>query len=511
MELLGAAGEDAAFWEQFEQVAHEQVLKLRYGKEDAAAHREEKAAAEASRTYVHENAAVHIEGVVKMHDNKDEGSQKGKKKLIPTALLRFGRGRKLDIDRAASLEREAMDLRYALVDGQALHLYPLHDPSIHGHGGVAELSISGKAKQDSRGVVDAKKPLKRVSMVGAVVHVDVGARGVVVQLDEDASFTLSPMVLRGTEQATLDEWAKTLTCSSVSNFKADYKVVKRIGEGAFAKVFIATDRKTREKFAVKVLEVDRLDEKSRIYMRREISVLALLDEHPNIVTIRDVYEEPDRIFFVMELADCDLFHYLKIKGKMNEKTAKFVFEQVLRGIQHLHEAGITHRDIKPKNIVMSSLNSVKITDFGSARALENELVGASLALRKSTAGSGGFVAPEIIQNKTYGRKVDLWSAGVLLYYMLTHKLPFDATNEVLTYALIVRGKYSLDGSPWDEITPECKDLMANLMNLDVEARYRAEDALAHPWFSTGPRIIPSVSITDIKMNGEHDDNHEDTV
>jgi len=407
------------------------------------------------------------------------------------------------------------DIRYFELDGQALHIFPLvvtkeflshSSPAKNvcpldlapaskikmestddaaSKGNTVISMLNGVTLEDLKGsthsvpVVDAKKQVKRLSMVGVAVECDEATNRITLTfVDHGLSLCFEPLT---TNSGTLADWRDRLRRAASTNFKNDYKVISRIGEGAYAKVFLCQDRTTLEEFAVKVLNFDVHDEKSRIYMRREISILALLDEHPNIVTIRDVYEEPDRIYFVMARLKSDLYNYLQQKGALDERRARLVFIQILRGLHHLHQAGITHRDIKPKNIVMDSLASVKITDFGSARALETTYIGASTGLTKSAAGSGGFLAPEIISGKEYGRKCDLWSAGVVLYYMLTVSLPFEGMSEALTYAAIMRGKFSMSGGIWESISDTCKDLITCLLQLDVNKRMRADEALQHPW------------------------------
>jgi len=486
-------------WAALNALVKEAVLKLRYGKEDSAALRES-AATENASGFRHD--FEHLQGLVVVQKPEEistlavEHESDGKRFSLGAVFTKLRRN--------DNHSQNLPDVRYLVLDGQALHVYPVIVPatltSDTTSNSKAVLSGSpvnpatklfntlhlGSEPCDSemKMVIDKKRKVSRLSMVGAIVSRNEEDNSITINFgDGVASFTFEPKPALSTSPE-LKVWSEKLHSATLSSFKQDYRVTQRLGEGAYAKVFECQDRKTKEVFAVKVLEFDRGDQNSRIYMRRELSILVLLAEHPNIVSIRDVYEEPDRMYFIMSKSTCDLFDYMKQKGKFDEKRGKLVFRQVLSGIAHLHDAGVAHRDIKPKNLVLTSLTDVKITDFGSARALETAGIGMSMGLQKSVAGSGGFVAPEIISLKPYGRKCDLWSAGVLLYYMLSHQLPFDATTEVLTYAAIIRGQFKMEGPVWHDISNQAKDLIQSLIVLDQDKRPRAQEALRHPWFST---------------------------
>jgi len=470
---------DGIDWVALDAAGFETVVEARFGKKDVAAAREEEAAE--SRVFAHRHEHLHGIVVVKV----EEASESAAKGGLSAMFTRFGRAQ-------SGGNADPLDIRFIMLDGQALHLYPLvlrHDSDKPA--GVlkklANMQIGNDDTTDSASpiLLDKKRQVKRLSMVGAIVSSDPKVLSVSLSFgDNIARLLFRPPLLKSAKE--LNVWVQKLEAAAQSSFRQDYRVVKRLGEGAYAKVFRCEDRKTKQGFAVKVLDFDRGDENSRIYMRREFAILAVLDQHPNVVGVRDVYEEPDRMYFVMDMLACDLFAYMDQKGKLDEKKARVVMHQVLSGISFMHSAGVTHRDIKPKNIVLNSLADVRITDFGSARLQESASIGMSTGLKKSVAGSGGFIAPEIIALKPYGRKVDMWSAGVLLYYMLSHDLPFNGATEVLTYAAITRGVFKMDGPKWDIISDDAKDIIRSLIVLDQDKRPRAHEVLNHKWFAPDP-------------------------
>ena len=206
------------------------------------------------------------------------------------------------------------------------------------------------------------------------------------------------------------------------NIKETYKIEGTIGKGSFATVKKAKHRATGERFAVKVLSKKKMSDEDKLSMQTEIEILKSLD-HPNIVQLRDVFEDERHWCLVMELMQGgELFDRILEQEQFSEYDAREAAKGLIASIGYCHTQGICHRDIKPENLLLSSkeegLSSLKIADFGLARALEEN------SLTSTTCGTPGYVAPEVLEQKPYGRACDYWSIGVVCYILLSGTPPF---------------------------------------------------------------------------------------
>lgn len=214
---------------------------------------------------------------------------------------------------------------------------------------------------------------------------------------------------------------KAIGYSSFFNFY-DIKVYL-IGKGSFAEVRTAEHKITKHKFAVKILKKSQMTEKQLEQARTEIETLRIC-QHQNIMRLYEVFENADNIYLVLEyLAGGNLYNYAKERHYdiKEEKSKKFI-KSIATALNYMHKYGIIHRDIKPDNVVLASLSEhsgVKIVDFGLAKILEpNELA-------SEPVGTLCYAAPEILLGSKYDKKVDLWSLGVLMYWLLSGSLPFS--------------------------------------------------------------------------------------
>jgi serine/threonine protein kinase len=194
-------------------------------------------------------------------------------------------------------------------------------------------------------------------------------------------------------------------------------------------------------------------------------------QHPGIISIKDVkYTDTLVYIFLSRITGGELFDYIMKQGGVKEHEAKFMFYQILRAMKYLHDRRITHRDLKPENLLLETptpFSRVIITDFGMAKLLERH--GEKM---KTRCGTLDYLAPEILLGN-YSQKVDIWSLGVLLYAMLSGKLPFDdASRQNLSFP-------TCDG--WNIISEDVQDLIAQMLNLNPEARPSIADILMHPW------------------------------
>ncbi|KAH6917782.1 CAMK/CAMKL/GIN4 protein kinase [Coprinopsis sp. MPI-PUGE-AT-0042] len=264
-----------------------------------------------------------------------------------------------------------------------------------------------------------------------------------------------------------------------------------IGKGASGRVKIARHQRTRQLAAVKILPIAPLvnsraslatqqakSEKQRLGIDREITMMKLMN-HPNIMRIYDVYEGDKELFLVLEYVEGgELFDFLVNKGRLPPYEALVYFRQIIYGLNYAHTFSIIHRDLKPENILIASLNPpvVKIADWGMAA-----FAPPSLQLETS-CGSPHYASPEIVNGEKYhGTATDIWSCGVILYALLTGRLPFDDKNVRTLLSKVKSGKY--DTPSW--IDPMAKDLLAKMLVVDVTKRITIPEILNHPWFVKG--------------------------
>jgi len=268
-----------------------------------------------------------------------------------------------------------------------------------------------------------------------------------------------------------------------------YNLLEEIGKGTFSVVRLAIDKETEERVAIKIIDKRRFWHlaKTREQLTREVTILKQI-KHPYIISIHDLVETKEYLYIVLELATGgDLFESLKKKSRYSEQDAKRIFKQILEALQYLHnEKQTAHRDLKPENILLASTerdSSIKLTDFGLARIVQNSQFMCTMC------GTPEYVAPEVLagdkqQWEGYGLEVDMWSAGVLLYILLSGFPPFyeDQANKINLYKQIREGNYQFTPeSVWRNISSYAKDLITKLIEVDPKIRYTVDQALAHQW------------------------------
>ncbi|KAF6764117.1 CAMK/CAMKL/GIN4 protein kinase [Ephemerocybe angulata] len=262
-----------------------------------------------------------------------------------------------------------------------------------------------------------------------------------------------------------------------------------IGKGASGRVKIARHRRTRQLAAVKILPITPLvnsraslatqkakTEKQRLGIDREITMMKLMN-HPNIMRIYDVYEGEKELFLVLEYVEGgELFDFLVNRGRLPPGEALLYFRQIIYGLNYAHTFSIIHRDLKPENILIASLEPpiIKIADWGMAA-----FAPPSLQLETS-CGSPHYASPEIVNGEKYfGTATDIWSCGVILFALLTGRLPFDDKNVRVLLSKVKSGKYEMPA--W--IDPLARDLLTRMLVVDVHKRITIPEIIAHPWFT----------------------------
>uniref|UniRef100_A0A674MPQ0 MAP/microtubule affinity-regulating kinase 3 n=1 Tax=Takifugu rubripes TaxID=31033 RepID=A0A674MPQ0_TAKRU len=274
----------------------------------------------------------------------------------------------------------------------------------------------------------------------------------------------------------------------------NYRLLKTIGKGNFAKVKLARHVLTGREVAVKIIDKTQLNPTSLQKLFREVRIMKLLN-HPNIVKLFEVIETEKTLYLVMEYASGgEVFDYLVAHGRMKEKEARAKFRQIVSAVQYCHQRRIVHRDLKAENLLLDADMNIKIADFG----FSNEFtVGSKL---DTFCGSPPYAAPELFQGKKYdGPEVDVWSLGVILYTLVSGSLPFDGQNLKELRERVLRGKYRI---PF-YMSTDCENLLKKLLVLNPVKRGSLEQIMKDHWMNVGheeeelkPYIEPEADFSD---------------
>ncbi|GMI98495.1 autophagy-related protein 1a [Hibiscus trionum] len=264
---------------------------------------------------------------------------------------------------------------------------------------------------------------------------------------------------------------------SQARLVGDYILGPRIGSGSFAVVWRARHRQHGLEVAVKEIDKKLLSSKVSENLLKEISILSTIN-HPNIIQLFEAIETEDRIFLVLEYCDGgDLATYINRHGKASEEISRHFMRQLAAGLQVLQEKHLIHRDLKPQNLLLSTKGAtpqLKIGDFGFARSLTPEDLAATLC------GSPLYMAPEIIQNKKYDAKADLWSVGAILFQLVTGKPPFNGNNQLQLFQNILRStELQFPEGAIQELHPDCVDLCRSLLRHNPVERLTFREFFNH--------------------------------
>ncbi|XP_051942091.1 MAP/microtubule affinity-regulating kinase 3a isoform X2 [Hippocampus zosterae] len=276
----------------------------------------------------------------------------------------------------------------------------------------------------------------------------------------------------------------------------NYRLLKTIGKGNFAKVKLARHILTGREVAIKIIDKTQLNPNSLQKLFREVRIMKILN-HPNIVKLFEVIETERTLYLVMEYASGgEVFDYLVAHGRMKEKEARAKFRQIVSAVQYCHQKHIVHRDLKAENLLLDADMNIKIADFG----FSNEF---TLANKLDTfCGSPPYAAPELFQGKKYdGPEVDVWSLGVILYTLVSGSLPFDGQNLKELRERVLRGKYRI---PF-YMSTDCENLLKRFLVLNAAKRGTLEQIMKDRWINAGfeddelkPYVEPELDITDQK-------------
>ncbi|NWY38920.1 KS6A2 kinase, partial [Sylvia atricapilla] len=244
------------------------------------------------------------------------------------------------------------------------------------------------------------------------------------------------------------------------HFTDGYEIKEDIGIGSYSVCKRCVHKATETEFAVKIID------KSKRDPSEEIEILLRYGQHPNIITLKDVYDDGKFVYLVMELMrGGELLDRILRQKCFSEREASAVLCTITRTVDYLHSQGVVHRDLKPSNILYmdesGNPDSIRICDFGFAKQLRAEN-----GLLMTPCYTANFVAPEVLKRQGYDAACDIWSLGILLYTML---------------AGIGSGKYALTGGNWDSVSDTAKDIVSKMLHVDPHQRLTAVQVLRHPW------------------------------
>lgn len=265
-----------------------------------------------------------------------------------------------------------------------------------------------------------------------------------------------------------------------------YKVMDKISEGAFGKVYTASKITNNEMCAVKVMDLEKCSEKFRSkFLPRELSILTQV-KHPNVIYIFDIFRANNKIYIFMELApNGTIADYLKAHGHLNEKKTREWFYQVSDALGFLHNnLGIAHRDMKVENILFNANWECKLTDFGFARVCFDLNTGL-LRLSETYCGTEPYYAPEIIEREPYNPFLaDVWATGVVLFAMLNNRFPYHYQDLKTMLKEQYAHAYKWRPGVEEQISKECKDLLWKMLEADTKKRVVMSEVMDHPWLKT---------------------------
>ncbi|KAI4298683.1 hypothetical protein L6164_032214 [Bauhinia variegata] len=275
----------------------------------------------------------------------------------------------------------------------------------------------------------------------------------------------------------------TILGKPLDDVKKYYTLGKELGRGQFGITYLCTENSTGRSYACKSILKRKLVSKSdRDDMKREIQIMQHMSGQPNIVEFKGAYEDRYSVHLIMELcAGGELFDRIIAEGQYSERAAAAICRAIVNVVHICHFMGVMHRDLKPENFLLSSKDegaTLKATDFGLSVFIEEGKV------YRDMVGSAYYVAPEVLR-RSYGKEIDIWSAGIMLYILLSGVPPFWAETEKGIFDAILEGKIDFESKPWPSISDGAKDLVRKLLTQDPKKRITSAQVLEHPWIREG--------------------------
>ncbi|XP_022524748.1 calcium/calmodulin-dependent protein kinase (CaM kinase) II gamma 1 isoform X7 [Astyanax mexicanus] len=269
------------------------------------------------------------------------------------------------------------------------------------------------------------------------------------------------------------------TIVTSTRFTDEYQLYEELGKGAFSVVRRCVKKSTGQEYAAKIINTKKLSARDHQKLEREARICRLL-KHPNIVRLHDSIAEEGFHYLVFDLVTGgELFEDIVAREYYSEADASQCINQILESVNHIHQHDIVHRDLKPENLLLASKMkgaAVKLADFGLAIEVQGDQ-----QAWFGFAGTPGYLSPEVLRKDPYGKPVDIWACGVILYILLVGYPPFWDEDQHKLYQQIKAGAYDFPSPEWDTVTPEAKNLINQMLTINPAKRITAEQALKHPW------------------------------
>ncbi|XP_064787957.1 calcium/calmodulin-dependent protein kinase type II delta 1 chain isoform X4 [Oncorhynchus masou masou] len=270
-----------------------------------------------------------------------------------------------------------------------------------------------------------------------------------------------------------------MASTTCTRFTDEYNLYEELGKGAFSIVKRCMRISSGQEYAAKIINTKKLSARDHQKLEREARICRLL-KHPNIVRLHDSISEEGFHYLVFDLVTGgELFEDIVAREYYSEADASHCIQQILEAVLHCHQMGVVHRDLKPENLLLASKlkgAAVKLADFGLAIEVQGDQ-----QAWFGFAGTPGYLSPEVLRKDPYGKPVDMWACGVILYILLVGYPPFWDEDQHRLYQQIKAGAYDFPSPEWDTVTPEAKDLINKMLTINPVKRVTATDALKHPW------------------------------
>uniref|UniRef100_A0A2L2YLQ0 calcium/calmodulin-dependent protein kinase n=1 Tax=Parasteatoda tepidariorum TaxID=114398 RepID=A0A2L2YLQ0_PARTP len=275
-----------------------------------------------------------------------------------------------------------------------------------------------------------------------------------------------------------------------TRFSDNYELKEELGKGAFSIVRRCVQRNTGLEFAAKIINTKKLSARDFQKLEREARICRKLN-HTNIVRLHDSIQEEGYHYLIFDLVTGgELFEDIVAREYYSEADASHCIQQILESVSHCHQNSIVHRDLKPENLLLASKAkgaAVKLADFGLAIEVQGEQ-----QAWYGFAGTPGYLSPEVLKKDPYGKPVDIWACGVILYILLVGYPPFWDEDQHRLYAQIKAGAYDYPSPEWDTVTPEAKNLINSMLTVNPGKRITASEALKHPWICQRERVASTL-------------------
>ncbi|XP_059802740.1 calcium/calmodulin-dependent protein kinase type II subunit gamma isoform X2 [Hypanus sabinus] len=268
-------------------------------------------------------------------------------------------------------------------------------------------------------------------------------------------------------------------CLTTARVFAENLIRRNRTTGAFSVVRRCVKLSTGQEYAAKIINTKKLSARDHQKLEREARICRLL-KHPNIVRLHDSISEEGFHYLIFDLVTGgELFEDIVAREYYSEADASQCIHQILESVNHIHQHDIVHRDLKPENLLLASKcknAAVKLADFGLAIEVQGDQ-----QAWFGFAGTPGYLSPEVLRKDPYGKPVDIWACGVILYILLVGYPPFWDEDQHKLYQQIKAGAYDFPSPEWDTVTPEAKNLINQMLTINPAKRITAAEALKHPW------------------------------